>query len=335
MALTTSIQHTNLVDSFGREFPYLRLSVTDACNFRCTYCLPHGYVKSKTSQSHLSREEIVHLVRAFAELGTWKIRLTGGEPTLRRDLLEIVRDIKQIPGIRKIALSTNGYRLKDQARDLFEAGVTALNVSVDSLDPGRFEKLTGSSKLFEIIEGIDTASSVGFKRIKINAVLMADTVDKESELFLKWIRTAPITVRFIELMPTGQNTEFFKAHHVQGSQLAKKLVSDGWALRPRLAADGPAQEFEHPDYQGRIGLIAPYSKDFCQSCNRLRVTSQGALRLCLFGEGGTSLRHYLQSPDQMDDLKELVTALLNKKEISHYLPEGRFGNNQTFSAMGG
>ena len=324
-----------LSDSFGRQFPYLRLSITDACNFSCTYCLPNGYVKSETAQSHLSRDEIINLVSAFAELGTWKIRLTGGEPTLRRDLLAIVREIKAVPGIRKIALSTNGYRLKDQARDLFEAGVNALNVSIDSLDPERFEKLTGFSKLTEILEGIDTARAIGFTQVKVNAVLLAETCDAETALFLKWIKNVPVTVRFIELMPTGQNQEFFKSHHVQGSLLADRLKNEGWSNRPRLAADGPAQEFEHPDYTGRIGLITPYAKDFCQSCNRLRVTSQGDLRLCLFGEGGTSVRHFLQSPTQRDDLKELISALLNQKEISHYLPEGRFGNNQTFSAMGG
>ncbi len=328
-----------LTDTFGRRFSYLRLSITDACNFRCVYCLPNGYLKPKDREPDLSVVEIRNLVAAFAELGTWKVRLTGGEPTLRRDLIAIATAVSSVDGIRKIALSTNGYRLAHTAKQLKLAGVSALNVSIDSLDPQRFTKLTGSDKLDEILRGIDAAFAEGFKQIKINSVLMRDGFDENYEeefhAFLDFVRRKPLTVRFIELMRTGKNQDLFQQQHLSGSAITHRLASQGWIPQPRQEADGPAVEWGHPDYLGKMGVIAPYSKDFCQTCNRLRVTSTGGLRLCLFAEGNFSLRHLLQRDTQRDELKELIRSLLNKKEISHYLPEGRYGNNQTFSAIGG
>ncbi len=328
-------KQAKLEDTFGRRFSYLRLSVTDACNFRCVYCLPNGYQKPENSPEHLSLDEIRNLINAFTELGMWKVRLTGGEPTLRRDLLEIVEMIAENGAVKKIALSTNGYRLKQLASDLRLAGVSAVNVSVDTLNADRFKTLTGSEQLPEILEGIEAALALGFESVKINAVLMKDWNDGELELFLSWIRQRPVAVRFIELMPTGQTETIFKKHHIQTSALRLQLLSQGWTTKPRGPADGPAVEFTHADYQGSIGLIAPYSTDFCATCNRLRVTSNGGLRLCLFAEGDHSLRYLLKSPEQKDELKETIHSLLNKKEVSHYLPEGRYGNNQTFSSIGG
>ena len=325
-----------LRDSFGRRFSYLRLSLTDACNFKCTYCLPHGYRKPEgVPENYLSLNEIHHLVTAFAELGTVKVRLTGGEPTLRSDLFEIADRIYKIPGIQTLALSTNGFRLKQFARRLLEVGVTRLNVSIDSLNSEKFREITGQDRLGEILNGIDFALKAGFQSVKVNAVLLKDWNEDEFELFQEWIRRKPITVRWIELMPTGQNTSFFKERHVQADQLRKKLVENGWSVRARGEADGPAVEFTHPDYMGRMGLIAPYSKDFCSTCNRLRVSSYGGLRLCLFGEGNHSVRHLLQRESQKEELKAHIVSLLQRKEVSHYLPEGKVGNNRTFSAMGG
>jgi GTP 3',8-cyclase len=325
----------HLEDSFGRHFSYLRLSVTDACNFRCVYCLPHGYKKAPTQENYLSLREIENLARAFTEMGAWKIRLTGGEPTLRSDLIEIVRLLRKMESIRVIALSTNGFRLKAMARDLREAGLNSLNVSVDSLDSETFRKVTGQDKLPEILEGIDEALTVGFPWVKINAVLMKDSgVDVENG-FLDWIKERPVSVRFIELMPTGQNQTLFREQHVKGETFKMRLLSKGWVPNERQPGDGPAQEFIHPHYRGRFGIIAPYAKEFCSTCNRLRVTSYGALRLCLFGDSNSSLRHLLQEESQKEDLKDLVLSLLKRKEVSHYLPEGRYGNNQTFSSIGG
>jgi cyclic pyranopterin phosphate synthase len=176
---------------------------------------------------------------------------------------------------------------------------------------------------------------MGLTQIKVNAVLMKSSNEEEFSLFQDWIRNRPITVRFIELMPTGQNTSFFQDQHLRSERILDKMLKAGWRPRARGEADGPALEFSHPEYLGKFGIIAPYSKDFCSTCNRLRVTSHGGLRLCLFGEGNHSIRHLLQHENQKEELKETVSSLLRSKEISHYLPESRIGNNQTFSAMGG
>jgi GTP 3',8-cyclase len=324
-----------LQDTFGRRFSYLRLSITDACNYRCVYCLPHGYRKPANQAEPLTISEIENVAQAFAEMGTTKIRLTGGEPTLRRDLVEIARLVSNIPGIESVGISTNGNRLKQLAPLFYGAGVDALNVSVDSLNRKRFAEITGKDELPEIIDGIEAALEAGFKKIKINAVLLGGWNEEDFQSFQEWIKIRAITVRFIELMPTGQNQELLKKHQLKGDWMRQKLLDSGWTLRNRGTTDGPAVEFEHPDFIGRMGVIAPYSTDFCSTCNRLRITSTGGLRLCLFGEGNHSVRHLLQHSSQRAELKQEVRNLLGKKEISHYLPEGRYGNNQSFSQIGG
>jgi len=324
-----------LQDPFGRRFSYLRLSVTDACNFRCVYCLPNGYKKSPQEQDPLDLNEITNLISAFAEMGTVKVRLTGGEPTLRDDFLEIASSVSRIPGIKQVGVSTNGFRLRKLAKPFRAAGVTAINVSVDTLDAKKFSEITGTDKLGAVLEGIEEALNAGFPEIKVNAVLLSGLNDNAIDDFLNWVKYKPIVVRFIELMPTGQTKEFFSRRHVQATALMQKLVNLGWLPKQRGLSDGPALEFLHSEYLGRMGIIAPYSKDFCSTCNRLRITSHGALRLCLFGEGNHQLRDLLQNANQKDELKTRVHQILNKKEISHYLPEGKYGDNNTFSAMGG
>jgi cyclic pyranopterin phosphate synthase len=324
-------------DRFGRQFSYLRLSITDACNFRCGYCLPEGYQKSFGTPEPLTVPEILRLVRAFVEMGTQKVRLTGGEPTLRRDLLEIAREISKLDGINQLALSTNGYRLRELARPLLEAGVQYLNVSVDTLNVQKFQETTGKNILPSILSGIDHSLQLSFKKIKINAVLLAGTNDSDESLeeFQQWIQTRPVAVRFIELMPNSSIPSFFSKHHTQSQTLRNKLLKQGWVVRAREFNDGPAEEYSHPNYLGKMGIIAPYREHFCSTCNRLRVTSYGQLRLCLFAEGEQSLRPWLQHEDQKEELKARLIELVGKKEISHYLPEGKYGNNKTFSAIGG
>jgi cyclic pyranopterin phosphate synthase len=330
-------QSTIIADKFGRQFSYLRLSITDACNFSCGYCLPNGYHRAPNSPEPLALPEITRLVRAFAELGTKKVRLTGGEPTLRRDLLEIAEAVSKIDGIEKVALSTNGYRLRELAGPLRMSGVTALNISVDSLDPVHFHEITKKDFLPQILDGIDHALTLGFESIKLNAVLLAKKNDDSKTLqeFEAWIKTRPITVRFIELMPNESIPSYFAEHHIRSQSLRDGLMERGWSVRQRGTTDGPADEFNHPDSVGSLGLIAPYKKDFCGTCNRLRVTSFGQLRLCLFAEGEQPLRPWLQSDSQKEDLKARLIELVGRKEISHYLPEGNYGDNKTFSAIGG
>ncbi len=323
-----------LEDTFGRKLEYLRLSVTDRCNFRCAYCLPEGCPRGSGAEP-LSVAELERLVRAFAELGVWKVRLTGGEPTLRRDLPDIVRAISAVAGVRRVGLTTNGYRLAAIAAELRAAGLASVNVSVDSLDPARFERITGSALLERIVEGVEAAAAAGIASVKVNAVLLRGMEEGELDRFLAWTRDRPLTVRFIELMQTGDNGEFFREHHLPADEVREKLERRGWTRHPRDPNDGPATTYGHPAHEGKAGLIAPYAPGFCDACNRVRVTSTGDLRLCLFGNRGVPLRPHLQDDEQGPELIELIRRAVAHKPASHLLHEGFSGATTTLASIGG
>jgi cyclic pyranopterin phosphate synthase len=324
-----------LQDPFGRRLEYLRLSVTDRCNFRCSYCLPDGCPRGAGAEP-LSLAEIERLVAAFASLGVWKVRLTGGEPTLRPDIAEIVRAVAATPGIRRVGLTTNGYRLDRLAPELEDAGLTALNVSVDSLDPARFERITGSPRLDRVVAGVEAALAAGIPSVKVNAVLLRGLDDAELDRFLAWTRERPLGVRFIELMQTGGNDAYFRENHLSAEELRVKLEQRGWARLPKDASDGPATSYGHPAHAGRAGLIAPYSAGFCDTCNRVRSSSTGDLRLCLFGEKeDIPLRHLLQSARQERELARLITASIERKPAAHRLKQGSWGKTSSLAVIGG
>lgn len=322
-----------LVDGHQRQFHYLRLSITDVCNFKCNYCLPDGY-ECESSRQFLSLDEIQHLVVAFAELGVSKIRITGGEPGLRKDLTEIIRVVKQTPGIEKVALTTNGFNLEKQIDSWVEAGLDQLNVSIDSLNPNNFRLITGSQKHESIMRGIDKALSLGLPT-KINTVLLKGFNAGEFNTFVDWIKDTPVSLRFIELMQTGDNGQFFSEQHVRGEDLKNDIEQRGWLPIIKSKDAGPAQEFCHPDYAGRIGFILPYSKDFCASCNRLRVSAVGQLHQCLFAEQGNDLRFMLTSPDQKETLKSWLVASLVNKKVSHFLHDKSTGATKHLAMLGG
>lgn len=324
-----------LEDGFARRFYYLRLSVTDVCNFRCTYCLPDGYRPPAGRKSFLSLDEIRRVVTGFAAMGTRKVRLTGGEPSLRRDFTAIIETVANTPGIEKVAMTTNGYRLKERAREWFDAGLNALNVSVDSLDPRQFHQITGENKLAEVMEGIEAALEAGFKSVKINAVLLKGLNDHQLEAFLAWIRHKPIELRFIELMQTGEMDSLFRDHHTSGELIKQQLLGNGWVQQLRGPDDGPAQVFMHPESQGGVGLIMPYSKDFCAGCNRLRVSSVGKLHLCLFGDQGVELRDLLEADVQQDELQRRIRHALTGKAATHRLHQGNAGMTPHLASIGG
>lgn len=324
-----------ITDHFGRRFPYLRLSVTDICNFSCSYCLPDGYKKVKGDTPFMRADEIIRLVQAFAALGTWKIRLTGGEPTVRKDFLDIASGINAIDGIEKLAFTTNGYRLPERAQSYYDAGLRAINISIDSLRPAKFEEITGHDYLAKIMDGIQACYDVGFESVKTNTVLLKGLNDNELDDFIDFVADKPISVRFIELMQTRDNQDYFKEHHLSGGTVTEKLLARGWRLKPRIDGAGPAQEFEHEQSRGAIGLIAPYSKDFCKNCNRLRVSAKGSLHLCLFGEGGYDLRDLLQRDDQCEALQDKIMGLMNFKKSTHFLHEGNSGAREHLASIGG
>ena len=330
-----NVGNVGLVDAFQRAYYYLRLSITDQCNFRCNYCLPDGYQPEANKPSFLTLSEIVLVAEAFAAMGTEKIRLTGGEPTLRKDFITIAENVANVSGIRQLALTTNGYRMAKDVDAWQRAGITSINVSVDSLDPKMFHQITGINKFDEVMRGIERAFEIGYKKVKVNSVLMKNLNDHEFNQFLAWVKNRPIQMRFIELMQTGEMDTFFHHHHLSGEILVKKLLEQGWQLQQKAITDGPAKVFKHPDYMGEIGLIMPYEKNFCASCNRLRVSAKGKLHLCLFGEEGIELRDLLRSDDQQSILQARIFSALQGKREHHYLHQGDTGIRQHLASIGG
>lgn len=326
---------SRLKDGHGRRFDYLRLSLTDMCNFRCSYCLPDGYRKTRRAPANLSIDEIRRLVTAFAELGLWKVRLTGGEPTLRREFLEIARTVTAIQGIRKVAVTTNGYRLAERAQSYSDAGISAINISMDSLKPERFRTITGHDRLNEILHGIAACRAAGISSVKLNSVLLKGLNDDELDDFLAFVVEHDLTLRFIEVMRTNDNLGYFAAHHLSGAYVSERLEAFGWQKQARQAGAGPAIEHTNPDGPGRIGIIAPYSKDFCASCNRLRVSATGNLHLCLFGDAGIDLRPLLQQDSQKGELIGRLERLVATKAPAHLLHQGNSGATPHLASIGG
>lgn len=322
-----------LSDSYDRKFQYLRLSITEMCNFKCNYCLPDGSACAPKTQ-YLTLQEIETLVSAFAKLGTEKIRITGGEPCLRKDVADVIKLCKQTQGIQSVALTTNGFNLEKKVSEFQSVGLDAVNISADSLDPRLFEAITGKDILNKVLAGVDMALAAGIKKVKLNTVLLRKYNAAELATFLKYLKSTPVSWRFIELMQTGDNHTFFHENHVSGATIKHHLIDNGWQhiIPDKLA--GPAQEFWHPEYAGNVGLIMPYAKDFCLTCNRLRVSSQGKLHLCLFGESGIDLRSYLRTGD-IEGTCQLVMSHMQKKTAGHQLLQGYSGSTKQLASLGG
>ena len=327
-----------LKDSFGRKFPYIRLSISDVCNFKCGYCLPDGYKVDKSdNRTFMNTEEIKRLARALSELGVSKIRLTGGEPTIRKDFFEIIKIIKENSGIKKTVITTNGYKLDKIANDIKNSGLDGINISIDSLDPKTFKKITGHDRLEEILRGIKNLQKLNFKNIKINAVLLKGINDTEQDFdsWAQFIKNNEIDFRYIELMQTGDNLDYFNKYHVPSKKFMNYLNNNNWIIQTFGKDAGPAKNYLNPKFKGKFGVIAPYSKDFCKSCNRLRITAKGDLRLCLFGNTGINIRHLMQKDNQIEELKDLILKQLNFKKESHYLEIGETGLTKNLSTTGG
>ena len=324
---------TPLTDPFNRRLTYLRLSVTDLCNYKCSYCLPEGY-QGKANPDELSVAEIAVLAEAFAQSGTRKIRITGGEATLRRDLPDIIAACRAQPEIESIALTTNAYRLSRLFPAYRAAGLDKINVSIDSFNPETFRKITGKDECLNIQRDIDTMLEQGFTAIKANTLLLRESAEATLPDALAFIKTRPIILRFIELMQTGGNEGFFNNQHLSAAQIENRLISEGWQLLPRRPHAGPAREYTHPDYAGGIGFITPYGEDFCHSCNRLRVSAQGKMHLCLFGGQAHDLRGYLHTGD-VQGLRTRLHELIREKPEQHYLQNKKFGLIHNLSEIGG
>lgn len=321
-----------LSDKFNRQFEYLRLSITDVCNFSCQYCLPNGY-KKQHKERFLTFTEIKKLVDVFADLGTKKIRITGGEPSLRSDLIDIIEAVKAQPKIEKIALTTNGYKLAKMAKQWHQAGLQSVNVSIDSFDPKQFQLITGYSDLAGILRGIEIAANIGLE-VKLNLVMMKQFNAEILKSVMAFVKDKPITFRFIELMETGDNPIFFNEQHYRTTDIQRTLEETGFTLLPSHSLAGPAKTYTHPDYVGKIGLISPYDKGFCDTCNRLRVSAIGKLHLCLFGEEGYDLRWGLNG-ESTDDLSAYIRSQMVHKKATHFLTDGNTGATKHLAMLGG
>ena len=327
-----------LKDSFGRTFPYIRLSITDVCNFKCGYCLPNGYQVDKSdNRKFLQLEEIKRLAKVFSKLGVSKIRLTGGEPTVRKDFFEIIKILKNDAGIKRVVITTNGYHLNEKAKMLVDSGINGINISIDSLERNIFKKVTGHDRLPEILQGIKILQQLNFKNIKINAVLLngINASEKDFDLWGEFIKKNKVDLRYIELMQTGDNLDYFNKYHISSKIFKDYLNKKKWIYQTFGKDAGPSLNYINPDYKGKFGIIAPYSKDFCRTCNRLRITSRGDLRLCLFGSTGISIRHLLQKDDQIEELQDLIVGQMKFKKESHYLELGETGLTKNLSKTGG
>jgi GTP 3',8-cyclase len=308
-------------DGFGRRVEYLRISVTDKCNLRCVYCMPVEGLPWLKREELLSYEEITEIVRVMAGMGLRKLRITGGEPLVRRDLATLVRKLRAVDGIEDVALSTNAVLLEEQADELRAAGVDRLNVSLDSLVPARVDAISrrpGSADA--IFRGLDAAERAGFAPIKINCVVMRGRNDDEVASFAAITRERPWHVRFIEVMPTGDNLGVSRDEFVSSDEILAAVGRIG-ALEPAAgpAGNGPARYFAFPGAAGTVGVITPMSHNYCGSCNRMRLTADGQLRPCLFGSIQTDLRAPLR---RGDPIEPLVRQTLRIKPERHWLVQG-------------
>ena len=308
-------------DGFGRRVEYLRVSVTDKCNLRCVYCMPEEGLPWLRREEILRYEEIAEVVRVMAGMGLRRVRLTGGEPLVRRDLPRLARLIRAVPEIEDLALSTNAVLLAEVADELREAGVDRVNVSLDSLRPERIDAISrrpGSAAA--IFAGLDAAERAGFAPIKINCVVMRGRNDDEVADFAAATRERPWHVRFIEVMPTGENLGVSQDDYVSSDEMLERISGVG-DLQPVAGpgGNGPARYYALPGAAGTVGVITPMSHNYCGSCNRMRLTADGQLRPCLFGHAQTDLRGPLR---RGEPLEPLVRETLRIKPERHWLVQG-------------
>ncbi|KAJ8678828.1 hypothetical protein QAD02_014615 [Eretmocerus hayati] len=307
-----------LTDSFGRHHTYLRISVTERCNLRCTYCMPANGVELTKKEKILTTNEIVTLASLFVEEGVTKIRLTGGEPTVRKDIVDIVAQLKQIKGLQTLAMTSNGLTLVRQLPSLQRAGLDLLNISLDTLRPERFERFTRRKGWAKVIASIDLALQLGYNPVKVNTVIMRNFNDDELVDFVELTRDKPVNIRFIEYMPFSGN-EWNSGKMVPFVEMKQKIREKYPGLQ-RLG-DQPndtSKAYHVPGFVGQVGFITSMTEQFCSSCNRLRITADGNLKVCLFeGKGEVSLRDALRDNIPISDLKSLVHKAVFKKKKQH------------------
>jgi cyclic pyranopterin phosphate synthase len=331
------------LDGYSRPINYLRVSVTDRCNLRCQYCMPPEGIPWIPHDTVLRYEEIALIVRAAAELGINRIRLTGGEPLVRLGMADLVRMLRAVPGVEDLAMTTNGILLPRYARDLAEAGLDRVNISLDTLRPERFQAITRGGRLEDVLAGIKAAHQAGLEPVKINTVVMRGTNDDEV-VDLAW-RTmeAGWNVRFIEWMPVGTTASAddsaWRGMVVTADEMRQRIEIALGDLQPAMTAtgSGPARYYRLPGAKGTIGFITPVSEHFCYHCNRLRLTADGQLRPCLLSDREIDLRTPLRQGADVPQIKELILQAIDSKPLQHHLNQCGHGRpeNRVMSQIGG
>jgi cyclic pyranopterin phosphate synthase len=326
-----------LVDAFRRPITYLRVSVTDRCNLRCVYCMPEAGLPWLPNHNVLSYEEIEAIVRAAAHVGVRSIRLTGGEPLIRRELHRLVAKLAAIPGIDDLALSTNGLLLADQAAGLRAAGLQRVNISLDTLRADRFTAIARRPGLDRVLAGIDAALAHGLEPVKLNCVVMRGANDDEVEAFAELTRTRAVHVRFIEVMPVQENVELQREAWVSSDEVLARLGALGTLSPvPNPHGNGPARTFAYDGAPGTVGVISPLAHDYCERCNRVRLSADGRLKLCLFGDHLIDLRTPLRAGGGQDAIVGLLRAAMHIKPERHHLALGETASiMRAFSEIGG
>lgn len=325
-----------MFDKYGRRIHYLRISLTDACNLRCVYCMPE-HMTFRRREELLQDDEILRLVRVFAELGVDKIRLTGGEPTIRPRLVELVRQIKRVPGIQELTMTTNGLLLPELAQPLKQAGLDRVNISLDTLDPAKFHAITRWGRLEDVMAGIYAAEAAGLVPIKLNCVVTRGFNEEDVVDLARLTLEHPWEVRFIELMPFGDVAEFARSAVVPSTETRARIEA---ALGPLEEIPGydkrdPARPFRLPGAKGRIGFIDTISNPFCEGCGRIRLTADGKLRLCLLRDKEVDLLTPLRQGADDETLKALIVEAVYHKPWGHGLAENVIPVSRVMSQIGG
>jgi cyclic pyranopterin phosphate synthase len=325
------------VDHYDRSITYLRVSVTDRCNLRCTYCQPVKNLSLLRHAELLRYEEILRFLRAAIEAGVNKVRVTGGEPLLRRNLMPFLSSLCRMPGLKDVGITTNGVVLKEKAREIFDAGVRRINMSLDTLNPLKYARITRRPCFKDVWEGLQAAEAIGFCPIKLNVVAMRGVNDDELLRFAKLSLEKPYHIRFIEYMPIGPDNHWKPEMYIPSDEIKSKLESFSPLCRiEHSACDGPAERYRFESARGEIGLISPLSHHFCPSCNRLRLTADGRLLPCLFGNDDVDIKTPLRNGCSQKDLLALFREAVSKKPRRHQAEasvRGAYGH--PMSAIGG
>lgn len=324
------------IDQFGRKIHYLRISLTDHCNLRCIYCMPEDQT-FRPNPELMQDDEIALLTRLFASLGFDKIRLTGGEPTVRNHIVDIVRSIASTPGIQAVSMTTNGILLKKLAQPLAQAGLKRVNVSIDTLDAGKFQRLTRWGKLEDVWDGILAAEQAGMRPVKLNAVVVKGYNEDDVVDLARLTLDRPWQVRFIEMMPFAGVTDVQTGAVITAAQIQQRIEAGVGRLEPSNNGqlDGEARLFRIAGAQGDVGFISSVTAPFCDSCNRARLTADGRLRLCLLRENEVDLLTPLRAGATLEDLRRLILDGIWLKPWGHGLAEGVIPLNRVMNEIGG